>query len=594
MFLRALFPSLLLATSLHAATQLVEGWQHRVFASYPVEKIKDDDDLPKGPLADALSISAARGESETFAIALRSNVPLREIEVKASDFRQAGGAVIPSSTLSAMLIGYVHVDEPSGTRMKQAMPYPVGTGRYPDPLMPGKGDARPGRNVQFLLTLKVPRDAAPGRYDGTLKVIFRREPWMPANVVNEDTIKLAVTVRSFALPGRSSLLNTSFANLRVLPDSQRTPAAVEALQTSFIEHRQMPEPLIPSPKLKLDTQGSLNVDSSAWEAAVTKCFASGGSHVFVPVWGFSPEPALAQGIYFLYHYPAVTNQRWLGAKICQADRKLTPEFTALFGAYLRHMHGVLKRNGWLDRAFIATMDEPYTYHTDDRQNDTPANNYEVIRNYVGFVREVAPGLRTFCTADPAEGLNGFIDHWCLRNLRHASTARERADKHGEVFTFCDNYRTFIDFPAVSARSFGWLAWKIGARGWLTFETLGSYQRAWEGPVFVYPAFNGATVWGMGHMFYPRPFTGAPLPSLRWELMRESCDDYEYLLLLRDLLKQHPNTEAEKFLAEIARDAVKLGGDGETAAAIETDEKASATDLHRRREKIAEWIEKLSH
>lgn len=593
MMVRLFFLLLLLSPALRAATQLVEGWQHRVFASYPVEKIKEDEELPKGPPSEGLSISAARGESETFVIALRSNVPLREIEVKASELRRAGGEVIPAGACTAMLVGYVSIDEPSGTRMKQAMPYPVGTGRYPDPLMPGKGEVRPGHNAQFVVTVKVPRDAAAGRYEGTFKVVFRRESWMPAKAANEDVIKLVLDIHSFALPERSSLLNTSFANLRVLPDAQRTSAAIEAFQAGFIEHRQMPEPLIPSPKLKLDAEGHLTVESSAWEAAVAKCFAQGGSHVFVPVWGFSPEPAFAQGIYFLYHYPAVTNQRWLNAKICQPDKKLTPEFKTLFGDYLRHMHGVLKRNGWLGRAFIATMDEPYTYHTGDRENDTPPNNYEVIRNYVTFVREVAPGLRTFCTADPAEGLNGFIDHWCLRNLSHATEARERAEKHGEIFTFCDNYRTFIDYPAVSARSFGWLAWKIGANGWLTFETLGSYQRAWEGPVFVYPAFNGATVWGMGHLFYPEPFTGAPLPSLRWELMREGCDDYEYLRLLRETLKQHPDVEAEKFLAEIARDAVKLGGDGETAAMIETDRETTATELHQRRERIAAWIEKLT-
>lgn len=593
MILRLSLLCLICTTSLHAVELLVEGWQHRVFGAYPVEKIKADEDLPKTPLSEALALSAARGESETCVIVLRSNVPLREIEVKASDLRQSDGAMIPAKAFTSMLVGYINVDEPSGTRIKQPMPYPVGTGMYPDPLLHGRGDVRPGRNAQFLVTVKVPRDAKPGRYEGTLKVVFRRESWMAATVSTEDVIPLRLDVRSFALPEHSPLLNTSYANLRVLPDSQRTPAAVEAFQAGFVEHRQVPEPLIPSPKLKLDAQNHLTVDSSAWEAAVEKCFALGGSHVFVPVWGFYPEPALAQGIYFMHHYPAVTNQRWLTSKICLPDKTLTPEFKVLFGDYLRHMHGVLKQRGWLDRAFITTMDEPYTYHLGDRVNDTPANNYEVIRNFVSFVREVAPGLRTFCTADPVDGLNGFIDHWCLRNLSHAAAARERAEKHGEVFTFCDNYRTFIDYPAVSARSFGWLAWQIGARGWLTFETLGNYQRAWEGPVFVYPQFNGATVWGMGHMFYPEPLTGAPLPSLRWELMREGCDDYDYLWLLREAVKAHPNADAEKFLATIARDAVKVGGDGETAASIETDRTASAADLHQRREQIAAWIEKLT-
>ena len=36
------------------------------------------------------------------------------------------------------------------------------------------------------------------------------------------------------------------------------------------------------------------------------------------------------------------------------------------------------------------LNEPYTYHTADRAQDTPENNYEVIRNFVTLVREAAP------------------------------------------------------------------------------------------------------------------------------------------------------------------------------------------------------------
>jgi hypothetical protein len=343
--------------------------------------------------------------------------------------------------------------------------------------------------------------------------------------------------------------------------------------------------------VKVD-KGRLTVDSTAWETAVETLFKNGGTHVFMPVWGFYPEPAFAQGLYFLYHYPAVTKQRWLGAIICQQDKTLTPEFQQLFGTYLKHMHGVLKQRGWLDRALIGTMDEPYTYHLGDRANDTPANNYEVVRNFVAFVRATAPGLRTFCTADPVEGLIGSIDHWCLRNLDHAAAAKERAEKHGEIVTFCDNYRTFIDYPAISARSFGWLAWQTGARGWLTYETLGAYRTAWEAPVMVYPQFSGATVWGMGQMFYPEPLTGAPLNSLRWELMREGCDDYEYLWLLRQALKAKPNAEAQQLLDTAAQRIVAGGGDAETMTKTKTTNATSNSVAHELREAIAVWLEKL--
>jgi len=224
----------------------------------------------------------------------------------------------------------------------------------------------------------------------------------------------------------------------------------------------------------------------------------------------------------------------------------------------------------------------------------------VVRNYVALVREVAPGLKTFITADPTPELNGLIDHWCLRNLRYAAAARERAEKYGEVFTYCDNYRTFIDYPMVSPRTLGWLAWKIGARGWLTYETMGGFATAWEGPVTVYPMYSGATVWGLGQMFYPEPTTTGLVPSIRWEMMREGCEDYEYLWLLRERLKalrpEQQNSEAaqeaKKLLASAADQVVGGSGDPETASAAAHPNAQSNLIPHELRERIGDLIEQL--
>ena len=570
----------------NAADLVVEGWHHRVWSVYPVEKIKATEELPVGPKVGTVELSAARGGHESLVLVVRPDVPLREVSVEVVGFPVG-------LKVSVQRLGYVYVDEPSGSRIKQPMPYPTGTGLFPDPLLENKGDVRPYHNLQFLVTVEVPREAKPGNCEGVLKLRYRRETWMPAVHAAEDIVPVRLRVRSFALPEHSPLYNTSFANLRVLPEAQRSPERVAAFQRTFVDHQQTPEPLVPSPTVKLDKEGVLSVDSTSWEQAVAELFEQGGTHVFVPVWDFYPLPSHAQGLYFLYHYPAVTGQKWFGARICAEDKTLTPEFKSLFGAYLAHMHQVLKRRGWLDRAFITTMDEPYTYHTGDREKDVPANNYEVVRNFVAFVRQVAPGLRTFATADPVEGLVGSIDHWCLRNLDHAAAARERAEKHGEVVTFCDNYRTFIDYPAISARSLGWLAWRIGARGWLTYETLGSYPTAWEAPVLVYAQFNGATVWGMGQMFYPHPLSGAPLPSLRWELMRTGCEDYEHLWLLKKALQVKPNAEAQQLLDTAAAAIVGGSGDAEATTTITNANAVSNQTAHSLRERLADWIERLA-
>lgn len=580
---------------------VVEAWKHRVWSLYPMEKVKADEALPPGARGLGVMLTAARGEFELFGLVLRSEVPLRKVQVIPGELHGEAGARLAASTVTVQRLAYIHVDEPSGTRMKQAMPYQTGTGDFPDPLLRDGGDARPNRNLQFLVTVHVPREAKPGRYEGKLRIEYLREGWMPAGHEPGDVIPLSIQVRSFALPEVSPLMNTCVASPQALTAWLHNPAQLAALHREFIAHGQTPDPL-PSPVVQVMKDGTLSIDSSAWEQAAAAMLDEGrAAHLFLPVWSMTKTGEM-QGVYFLWHYPAVTKQRWLDAVICDAQGQLTAGFQRRFGDYLRHMRGVLQRRGWLERVFITTMDEPYTYHTDDRSQDTPANNYRVMGNFIRFVRDTAPGLRTFVTGDPVPELNGLIDHWCLRNLKHAREARERAEKYGEIVTFCDNYRTFIDYPAVSARSLGWLAWKTGASGWLTYETLGNFTNAWEGPVFVYPQFGGATVWGMGQLFYPAPSgSGYIAPSLRWEMMREGADDYVYLWLLRQRLQNLPAArqdtvavrEARDLLDRAASQVVGGTGDAETSS-IDSQPNAQSNRVpHLLRQRIGDLIELLA-
>lgn len=590
-------------SSVHAnavARLMVEGWRRRLWVLYPVEKLRAADELSTEKRCESVNIQAARGEAEPLVIVVRSEVPLRNVSVSCADLISEDGTVLSSAAVRFKRMAYVYVDEPSGTRMKAVMPYETGVGEYPDPLLNGSGDARPNRNLQFLVTVTVPRDARPGTYRGALRVSHTREAWMPADKPSEEVLPMELAVRAFALPEVSPLLNTCVMSTKRLPEWLQTRGLEQGIHEDFSAHFQTPDPL-PSPVVRISKEGELTVDSQDWEKSAAALFEKGSTaHLFLPVWSMFKTGEM-QGLYFLWHFPAVTKQRWFGALICEENGELHPDFEARFGAYLKHMHALLERRGWLDRFFVATMDEPYTYHTSDRAQDIPANNYRVIRNFVQFLRKTAPGLRTFATADPHPDLNGFIDHWCLRNLDHAAEARERARNFGEVVTFCDNYRTFIDYPAVSARSFGWLAWKFGARGWLTYETLGSFAEAWEGPVFVYPQFSGSTVWGMGQMFYPDTHgAGSVAPSLRWEMMREGAEDYQYLWLLQKTLEGLPEAltqteearEAVRILADCAGEVVGGTGDAEVSSMERKPNAQGNLVPMNLRKRVGDLIEKL--
>jgi hypothetical protein len=593
-----------------AVALVAEGWKHRVWLSYPPEKFRADEIPQTGGKADAVRLSAARGEVEPFLLLLRSEVPLRAVEARLSQLTGRGGCVIPAPPDPARHLGYVFIDEPSGSRMGRPMPFPTGTGLFPDPLLGGPAEVRPARNLQFWVTVSVPRDAVPGVYHGEVVVGWRREGWMPPESVLPLRLPVELTVRKFALPELSPLRNTAYFSTGELPRERLTPEWLAGLCRDFVDHRHAPEPLLPSPRLRVLPGPSLEADLGAWEtSAETALERLKAGHVFLPVSG--GKNGVMQGLYFLWHYPAICGQRWPafplpgepGAFICGEDGSLSEDFRVLFGAYLRSANAVVERRGWAGRVFVATMDEPYTAHVAcaDRARDIPANNYPIIRAFARLVRENAPALRTFCTSNPAPELAGAVDLWCARNLDDPGTLRSSAAAAAGALMLCDNYRTFIDYPMVSARTMGWLCWRSGARGWLTFETLAGLGRAWSEPVFVYPQFKGGTAWGLGQLFYPEPLGSGLVPSVRWEMLRKGAEDYEYLWLLDEQLKGLPEAlarsseaiEAREFLANAAASVAGAASEVETAGAAAQPNARLQSVPHALRERAAAWIEWFS-
>lgn len=198
-------------------------------------------------------------------------------------------------------------------------------------------------------------------------------------------------------------------------------------------------------------------------------------------------------------------------------------------------------------------------------------------------------------------LAGAVDLWCARNLDDPERLRASAAAAAGALVLCDNYRTFIDYPMVSARTLGWLCWRSGARGWLTFETLGGLGTAWSEPVFVYPQYRGGTAWGLGQLFYPEPLGTGLVPSLRWEMLRKGAEDYEYLWLLNERIKALPEVErkgeeASEALAFL--EGVTLGVAG-GASELETASGSAQPNVQRQsvphglRERAASWIERFA-
>ena len=138
-----------------------------------------------------------------------------------------------------------------------------------------------------------------------------------------------------------------------------------------------------------------------------------------------------------------------------------------------------------------------------------------------------------------------------RPLAQRLQARERGQEVWYYAGGCpyDPYPTheLLNVPAVEARAFFWVAWRMQYTGWLHWElnvwsnNMGGDKRWPEVPWD--PARSGVRNGEVGRI-YPGP-DATPLPSIRLENMRDGIEDYDYLWLLRDKAGKLPTGSARR-------------------------------------------------
>ncbi len=261
-------------------------------------------------------------------------------------------------------------------------------------------------------------------------------------------------------------------------------------------------------------------------------------------------------------------------------RQGTEDYEILFGRYALQLQNHLARRNWLGKAYVYWFDEP------------AEKDYGFVKQGMAQIRRAAPRLRRLLTEEPREELFGFVDIWCpVLHRAVPEKIRERLE-HGEAVWWyvCTGPKApylglFIDHPATDLRVWSWLSWKWGVTGLLVWQT--NYwtspcaypdrdQDPWEDPMSYVsgygrpPGFIGYWGNGDGRFLYPPrpPLTGPvierPVDSIRWEMLREGIEDYEYLALLKRLLKRYgdrlepPERERMQALLTVPDEIVRNG------------------------------------
>jgi len=464
---------------------------------------------------------AAKNEQEPFQIVIRAE-GAASATVDLSAFE--GPATI--DTASIRRVDYVTISEPSDASS-------IPSGRMPDPLLPtsfGASEPLPaGENQPFWITVSVPADAMAGDYVATLTVS-----------VDGDGVEVPVSlhVYDFALPSRPSFdgsYNASFSAL----GGDESLEKVEMLKDFFFSHR-----LVPS---SVAWPAGLNYDGGIEYDCASGTFLSednpydfsqlGPKYVDGTGWN-------GAGFGSLQVMRFVDNSTPRPQTFCGVDRGSdhygTDAYNAEWSKLLAAIDAYLVARGWEDLAHYYVQNEP--------QDE---EDYQLAAFLAQLTKSAAPNLRIAVSEEPKPEIaenpmagGASYDLWWA-NLSHfepdyAATRQALGEQVWWYFLYGDRPPYFnpitIDHAGIESRIAHWAAFAARVSGFAYYSVTG-----WGSDPYTNPKPQGTDQNGDGFLLYP-PQDGELVSSIRWELLREGVEDYEYLLLANG--GQRPATPSE--------------------------------------------------
>lgn len=480
-----------------------------------------------------IQVAGAGNEHVPFQVVITHSVPPGNkatapggFFITASDLISQQGKKISKDQISFYLEHYIMLTGKSSV---------VGaTGYWPDALAPIKAPFTMAaqynvvRNRPIWTDISIPSSTASGIYSGTITV-----------TQNEKVIaslKMEVQVHNFSLPQKThfiSYMNISKGSLASFYNKSDTSKEIDQLTQTYYNflysHRMEPwfnDQLEPEIIFK----------------------------------GEKVEVKFDDARYNYYLHNLNSNRVLLETYPSALKKQMTAEpfskkFNEQVSSYLSQVETYFKKHDWKDRlVFNSPIDEPNS-----------KDDYEQTRNWAALVHQAAPGIPFLATESPVTdnpdwgtltgSVNNFSIHGNALNSQPVKQAiRQEQAKGGEMtwYISCDqaypqpNY--FIDAPALDLVMVPWITagyrmsgilywalnfWSQTPNPWLNANTF----------ISGFECSDGYILNGEGSLLYPgdyvKQFTGqpnvdGPISSIRFELLREGIEDYEYLWLLKDL------------------------------------------------------------
>lgn len=484
-------------------------------------------DIPE-PVAEAVDkpmASLAANERESFQIVLRPSEGLSDVSIEVGELHnQDGSGVIAADRIDIARVKYVPVVKPSQTKVDgQGVDGEAGfmwneqedssPGWYPDPLPREHTglDLEADRNHPFWITVFAPQGTPPGIYEGALSVTAK----------GKQTVEVPVSIRvwDFELPQAFHTHNSAY-----FPKRHNSLESSQEVYQLFASHHFSMTPLLAEPIITFDGT-DVKLDTEAFDREAQIALDEYGMNVlYMPGWDLYRLPKAA----------AAVDTKWHGFTVSHREGELAEPFKQAFTNYLQAMTQHLKSKGWLEKTRITVVDEPST-----------TADFSLSQQFSELVRRASPGVQVMVTRWPRPELMGVPDIWSLGFFQLDQMRQAR--KRGEQLEWYPNWHPLIDRPLMNTRIVGWVMWKHNITGiliWRVNHGWGSDpEQVWRAPRYDYA--DGRTIWGNGLLLYPDDSFN-PVNSIRWEILRDAIEDYEYLHLLRTLCQR---AEAQGIMAD---------------------------------------------
>lgn len=479
-----------------------------------------------------IKVAGAGNEHVPFQVVITTDVPPGwrpkapdGFFVKASELKSAEGNIIPQNRVNLFLVHYIQI---------YAVSSPIGaTGYWPDALAPLKepfsmqAQYAVVGNRPVWVDVFIPSGTPKGKYKGTITVT-RFDKVIEA-------LDVEVEVYGFSLPEETHLItyvNISKGEIARFYNKPVSSPEIDQLSMSYFEflseHRMetwFNDPLVPELIVKGENvEVKFNDERYAY---------------------FLNKMKLKRVI-----LETVPHQLEQNIKA----EPFSPVYNKMVKSYLKAVESYFRKNGWLNKlVFNSPVDEPNT-----------KKDYEETRKYAELVHEAVPGVHFLATESPVPDnpewgtLRGYVNDFCvhgnsLNDPEVKKALKEEQAKGGEAtwYISCDqaypqpNY--FIDAPVLDPVMVPWITARYKMNGILYWAANFWNQTPdpWLDPVTFISGFDcsgGYVLNGEGSLIYPgnhtkrytgQPDVNGPVSSIRFEMLREGIEDYEYLWMLKE-------------------------------------------------------------